>query len=260
MLGNFTMHRAQQSCSVQSWEEGWQATAPWGTAPAPQTPAGPCPCPTGWDAELAPAPPSSREDADASRTPLLYQHLIWSPIPPRGQQQFFCRESRGFRAQGCCPAPAVAQRWPFPSRAALPPQKSHALHFSGLTHHRNQMPSPSYKSCWKSPYTLKRSNARQFLSSVSSPALKFLTWCLLNISLGSALCSARPHAVPLPWMQTAAAVLYVTLSAATSQHLNPTLPHGTAPKVWILWIWVRSSPPEASAPPSRIPWGWKALN
>lgn len=85
---------------------------------------------------------SSREDGDASRTRLLYQHLISSPMPPRGQQQFCCRESRGFRAQGCCPAPAVAQRWPFPSRAALPPQNSHALHFSGLTHHRNQMPCP----------------------------------------------------------------------------------------------------------------------
>lgn len=57
MLGNFTMHRAQQSCSVQSWEEGWQSHSTLGTAPARQTPAGPCPCPTGWDAELAPAPP-----------------------------------------------------------------------------------------------------------------------------------------------------------------------------------------------------------
>lgn len=32
-----------------------KATGPWGAAPAPQAPAGPCPCPTGWHPELAPS-------------------------------------------------------------------------------------------------------------------------------------------------------------------------------------------------------------
>lgn len=38
MLGNFTMHRAQQSCSVQSWEEGWQSHSTLGYSPSPPNP------------------------------------------------------------------------------------------------------------------------------------------------------------------------------------------------------------------------------
>lgn len=66
------------------------------------------------------------------------------------------------------------------------------------------------------------------MSPVAAPPWKFLITSLPNIH-GTLLWLGHTLS-PCPWLQTAAAVLYVTLLAAPSQHPNTTFPHGTAPK------------------------------
>lgn len=134
-----------------------KATGAWGAAPAPQAPAGPCLCPTGWDPELAPScthpekcstPAASRDFQLQWGCRCLQDWITLStanlePDPtPEGSSSFAAGKAEGSEPRDAVQHQLWLQRWPFPSRAALPPQESHTLHFSGLTHHSIQMQCP----------------------------------------------------------------------------------------------------------------------